>query len=383
MEGRELTYLDNAATTFPKPRRVIERMNDLMQNGGGNPGRSSHVLAMKASETVFESREELSDFFGAAGPEQVCFSLNATSSLNFCIKGLLHRGDHVLISDMEHNAVLRPVYRLWRDGVIDYSVFPTFVLEDEGRKTKIIHGILSRLRRNTRMIICSGASNLCSMIMPLGEIGELCRREGILFVVDGAQCAGHIPISLEEMKIDALCIPSHKGLLGPQGCGAAILGKGVMPKTLVEGGNGINSLEADTSGELPERYEAGTLPTPAIAGLCEGVRTVRALGIERIAEHERELFRRALIGLSQIEGVRIYCPHHEGSVLLFNKDGIDSEELCLALSERGICTRGGYHCSALGHKTLGTTNGGALRVSFGVYNSSYDVDKLCEALREI
>lgn len=382
MEGRELIYLDNAATTFPKPRRVIERMNELMINKGGNPGRASHSLALGASEAVFECREELSRFFGAAGAEQVCFSLNATSALNLCIKGSLGRGEHVLISDMEHNAVYRPIYRLWREGIIDYSIFPTFAGEDE-RESRILDGIRRRLRKNTRMLVCSGASNICSATLPIRKIGELCRREGILFVLDGAQCAGHLSISVEEMKIDALCIPAHKGLLGPQGCGAAILGKRMHPKTLVEGGNGVSSLEGEMSGEPPERYEAGTLPTPAIVGFCEGVRTVGALGIEAIANHEKELFRRAREGLSRIEGVRIYCPSEEGSVLLFNKEGIDSEELCQRLSDRGICTRGGYHCSALGHRTLGTADGGALRVSFGVYNSSYDVDRLCEEMRDI
>lgn len=382
MEGRELTYLDNAATSFPKPRRVVEKMNDLMINSGGNPGRGSHLLALRASEAVYECREEISRFFDASGPEQVCFSLNTTASLNLCIKGLLRRGDHVLISDMEHNAVYRPVYKLWREGMIDYSLFPTFVTEKTDREKKIINGIIRRLRKNTRILVCSGASNICSMTLPIAAIGELCRKEGILFVLDGAQCAGHIPISVEEMRIDALCIPAHKGLLGPQGCGAVVLGKRVYPKTLTEGGNGVTSLEGEMSGEPPERYEAGTLPTPAIVGLCEGLRTVASLGIEVIANHERELFRLAREKLSQIDGVKIYCPWHEGSVLLFNKKGIDSEELCQRLSQQGICTRGGYHCSALGHKTLGTDEGGALRISFGVYNSSYDVDRLCDAIRD-
>lgn len=383
MEGRELTYLDNAATTFPKPQRVIEAVSNSMLSIGGNAGRGSHSLALRASEAVFECREELSRFFSAEGPEQVCFSAGATASLNLAIKGLARRGDHLLISDMEHNAVYRPVYRLWKERMIDYSIFPTFPKEREGREERILDGISRRLRANTRMLICSGASNICSAALPLEEIGGLCRARGVLFVLDGAQCAGHMPISLERMNIDALCIPAHKGLLGPQGCGAVIFRKGVLPKTLIEGGNGIASLEPENAGEMPERYEAGTLPLPAIVGLCEGLKTVSELGIDRIAAHERELFRRAREGLLGIDGVRLYCEHQEGSVLLFNKDGIDSEELCLALSERGICTRGGYHCSALGHRTLGTTDSGALRVSFGVYNSSYDVDLLCEALREI
>ena len=383
MEGRELIYLDNAATGFPKPRSVIDKMAELMLNGGGNPGRSSHSLALKASEAVYECREELNSFFEGEGAEQVCFSASATASLNLCIKGLLRRGDHVLISDMEHNAVYRPIYRLWKDRIVDYSVFPTFPQEKSERDARIIDGIKRRIRANTRVLVCSGVSNICSARLPLEEIGRLCRSRGIIFVLDGAQCAGHIEISLEKMNIDALCIPAHKGLLGPQGCGAAIFSKRIEPRTLIEGGNGVASLEGETPRILPEEYEAGTLPTPAIVGLREGVRTVAALGIEAISAHESELFRRAREGLLRIDGVSLYCPHQEGSVLLLNKKGIDSEELCRALSDRGICTRGGYHCSALGHKTLGTLESGALRVSFGVYNSSHDIDRLCEALAQI
>ena len=352
--SEHLTYLDNAATSYPKPETVIEKMNELMTRYGGNPGRSSHLLAYEAAARVFECRERLSSFFDADGPEQVCFTLNTTEGLNLVIKGLLRKGDHVLISDMEHNAVYRPIYKLWSEGRVEYDLFPTLVGSQDRSAGLICSGIARLMRKNTRMLVCSGASNICSLTMPLREIGEFCRRNGIIFVVDGAQCAGHMPISIREMKIDALCIPAHKGLLGPQGCGAVIFGRGIKPDTLNEGGNGIASLDGEMSEDMPERYEAGTLPTPAIVGLSEGVRIVEELGIERIAAHESALFDRAAQRLSKIRGVRIYCPQYSGSVLLFSLDGISSETLASRLSERGICTRGGFHCCALGHKTLGT-----------------------------
>lgn len=380
--GQNLIYLDNAATSFPKPESVIAKMNDLMLYYGGNAGRGSHALALAAAERVFECREALSDFFDAEGPEQVCFTLNTTEALNVAVKGLLRQGDHVLISDMEHNAVYRPIYKLWSEGKIEYDVFPTLV--GTQRTPDMICAHIARLmRRNTRMLVCTGASNICSLTMPLREIGEFCRKNGIFFVVDGAQCAGHVPISMRKMKIDALCIPAHKGLLGPQGCGALILGKRIAPDTLLEGGNGINSLMGEMSDEIPERYEAGTLPTPAIVGLCEGLKIVKGLGIDTIKHHESKLFARAAEMLGNMRGVKIYCPEYKGSVLLFGAERLDAEELGARLSDRGICTRAGFHCCALGHKTLGTDRSGAVRASFGVYNSSHDVEQLALAVRDI
>ena len=380
MERQELIYLDNAATSFPKPREVIDSMQELMLHWGGNAGRGSHILSMEAAKRIFDCRVKLAEQFDCDGPEQVCFTMNTTQALNIAIKGLLGRGDHVLISDIEHNAVYRPIYKLKAQRIIDYDVFPSMMGDRRRSAERICAGITKLVRRETKMLICSGASNICSMTMPIAEIGALCRRLGILFIVDGAQWAGHAKVSLREMKIDALCIPAHKGLLGPQGCGALILGKGISPNTLVEGGNGVASLEAEMSFDAPERYEAGTLPAPAIVGLSAGLDIVRSLGVLRIDEHEKRLFRRARDKLGSISGVRVYCPEYEGSVISFNIDGFSSEEAAMMLSNEGICVRGGYHCSALGHKTMGTEESGAVRASFGVFNSSRDVDLLCDAV---
>lgn len=383
MERQELIYLDNAATSFPKPPKVIEDMQEHMLYWGGNAGRGSHALSLRAAERIYDCREKLAKLFDADSAEQVCFTMNTTQALNLCIKGLLGRGDHVLISDIEHNAVYRPIYKLKAQRIIDYDVFPS-MMGDKRRSAERICAAIGRLvRRETRMLICSGTSNICSMNMPLAEIGAFCRRLGILFVVDGAQCAGHTKISMKDMKIDALCLPGHKGLLGPQGCGALILGKGVRPATLIEGGNGVASLEGEMSEDAPERYEAGTLPAPAIVGLSAGIDVLCELGISRIEEHERRLFKRARDKLGSISGVRVYCPEYEGSVLSFNIEGLGSEEVARALSEQGICVRGGYHCSALGHRTMGTVDTGSVRASFGVCNSSRDIDSLCDAVIRI
>ena len=383
MDGRELIYLDNAATSFPKPCSVIDKMSEFMKYHGGNAGRGTHKLALDAAEAIYECRERLCSLLDCDGAERVCFCSGATEALNIAIKGLLRRGDHVLVSDLEHNAVLRPVHRLWREGMIEYSIFDSMIDDPKRSPSRICAGIASLMRKNTRMLICTGASNICSATMPLWEIGELCRKNGVIFVVDAAQCAGHLPISQKEMNIDALCMPGHKGLLGAQGCGAVIFRRGTEARGIVDGGNGVSSLEREMRGDLPERIEAGTLPTPAIVGLCEGVRIVEELGVDRIAAHERALFRLCADRLSRIDGISLHAGSYEGSVLLFSHNKFSSEELAARLSDMNICVRGGYHCCALGHRRLGTEKTGAVRVSFGVFNSSDDVEGLCEALASI
>ena len=215
------------------------------------------------------------------------------------------------------------------------------------------------------MVVCAHASNICSAVLPIRKIGELCRRRGILFVVDGAQSAGALDLDMERDHIDVLCLPGHKGLMGPQGTGMLILGKGVTLDTLMEGGNGMDSLRGEMSEEAPERYEAGTLQTPAIAGLRAGMEFVGSVGIEAIREHERALGVGLRNRLMEIPKVTVYAPYREGGVVLFSVEGYTSEEVGRILDGEGICVRAGFHCSALGHRTLGTPDGGAVRVSFG------------------
>ena len=304
-------------------------------------------------------------------------------SLNLVIKGLLKNGDHVLISDMEHNAVYRPVLKMAREGRISYDIFPTYVNDPTTTEEQICEAIVRLIKPKTKMLICAHASNVCSATLPLQRIGALCRQRGILFVVDAAQSAGHLPIDVSSMKIDALCVPGHKGLLGPQGCGLLLLGEGVVADTLIEGGSGYHSLDAGMPDEPPERYEAGTLPTPAIVGLCEGLREVGRIGVQQIAAHERELYVHLRERLLSLPSVRVYAPHHVGSVLLFNVKGIPADRVGEELNRHGICVRAGYHCSALGHKTLRTPTGGAVRVSMGYFNTQAHVDALARAVAEL
>ena len=378
-----LIYLDHAATGFPKPREVTEEVRRCLTLYGGNPGRGGHRLALAAAKRVFDCRTLAAELFGVDDPARVVFTLNTTAALNLAIKGLVRSGDHVLISDMEHNAVLRPVHRLAKEGKIIYDVFPTLTADVRQSAVRIGAAMARMIRPTTSLVVVSCASNLCSATLPISYLAELCHRRGIRIVVDGAQGAGHIPISVDRMGIDALCLPGHKGLQGPQGCGMLILGRDVLPETLLEGGNGVDSLSEGMSDEAPERYESGTLPTPVVAGLSAGLAWVKERGVEEIGAWERALYRRTREALGNMKGIRLYAPSYEGAVLLFNREGMPAEHVAEALDAQGICVRAGYHCSALGHRTLGTPEGGAVRVSFGAMSRPQHVDRLVNALRRI
>ena len=379
-----MIYFDNAATTFPKPSAVYSEVDRCIRLYCGNPGRGSHALSRAAAEKIYECREEAASFFGLDLPENVVFTLNTTHALNMAIKGLVRQGDHILISDMEHNSVLRPIAHLAEQGFITYDIFPTFC--GEGRiptADEICHAISRRIRPNTRAVICTHASNICSASLPIGEIGLLCHAKGILLVVDGAQSAGILPLDMQKMHIDILCLPGHKGLYGMQGSGLLLLAPHIRLETLIEGGNGVNSLDKTMPDISPERYESGTLPTPAIAGLCEGIRFVRRVGCQAIEEHEQCLNRRITEMLANTQGVKVYAPQFVGSTVLFSVDGMPSDAVGRALDTRGFCVRCGFHCAALGHQALGTPESGAVRVSFGFFNRADQVELFWRSLREI
>ena len=379
---KNIIYLDNAATTFPKPRGVLDATLECMEQYCGNAGRGSHPLALKSAEAVYSARESLASLFSAS-PENVVFSLNTTQALNLAIKGVMSRGGHALISDMEHNSTLRPLAKLKKNKRITYDVYPTHKNGLPLPTEEIISGIIRRMRPNTRLVCAIHASNICSYSLPVREIGQLCHRHGILFLVDAAQGAGHAEISLEKDNIDMLCLPGHKGLYAPQGVGALILKSSLLLDTLIEGGNGVNSLDLSMGGISPERYEGGTLCTPAIVGLCEGVKFIREIGLDRIIAHERALWRKAYILLCDIDGIEFYGDTDAGSILLFNIRGISSDDLGSSLSDRGICLRTGYHCAPLAHKTLGTPEGGAVRMSFSLFNTEADVERACREICDI
>lgn len=374
-----ICYLDNAATSFPKPSAVTREVARCLRDYCGNAGRGSHKMSLFAAQKVYECRELLSSLIGAPSPESIAFVPSCTYGLNLIIKGILRPGDHVILSDMEHNAVWRPIVKLARDGIITYDVFSALSQPNRSEK-ELITEIEGKIKRNTRLIICNHQSNICSYSLPIHIIGELCKNFHVLFALDVAQSIGHYNIDMQKMNINFLSAPAHKGLYGVQGAGFVAINSAEILDTLIEGGNGVDSLLPQMSDLSPERYEVGTLPLPAIVGLYEGAKFVKSIGVDAIRDHERELFRYLRDGLLEIGGSTVHLPEFEGNTLSFNIDNHSAEAVCRALDDANICVRGGFHCTALAHKALKTDNTGTVRVSFGIFNRKSDIDKLLSAV---
>ncbi|MBE6631067.1 MAG: aminotransferase class V-fold PLP-dependent enzyme [Ruminococcaceae bacterium] len=376
-----MVYLDNAATSFPKPKSVIYEVERCMSNYCGNPGRGSHRLALASSKKIYQCREEAAALFHSDSPENIVFTQNTTYALNIAINAFAKRYSHVIVSNMDHNSVLRPVYALASQNV-SYSIFNAFGTEDE-----IIKEIRSLIRPNTKMLICSHSSNVCSRTLPVERIAALCQEKNITFILDAAQSAGIWDVDIRYA--DAICAPGHKALYGPQGTGILLFSdkyKDISKNlsTLISGGGGINSSDRDMPSFLPERFEGGTLNTPGIAGLYEGIKTVRRLGLDTISEHETYLGNRLRYMLLNSSDTILYDPEiKEGGTVLFNKRNVSPIKVSEELDKAGICVRGGFHCAPLAHNYLKTGADGAVRVSFGIFNSLTDAECLIRKLREI
>jgi selenocysteine lyase/cysteine desulfurase len=308
------------------------------------------------------------------------FTQNATHALNLAIFGTVKAGDHILISNLEHNSVFRPVSELCRRGAISYSVFDAL-----GGDEEMIAGIKKLLRRNTRVLICTHVSNVCPKVLPLARISRFCRERGILHIADVSQSAGIYPIDMRD-GADIICAPGHKGLYGPQGTGFCLFADDFDFARLsptVFGGNGVNSAKPEMGRTPPESFEAGTLPAPAISGLCRGVKFVKRIGTEKIRAHESAISEKIRSFLLQCEGVTVYLPYEKaGSVLLLNRDGVSASELSSKLAKKGVCTRAGMHCAPLAHEALGT-GGDALRLSFSAFNTAKEAEDFCRIFSEI
>ncbi len=369
-----MIYFDNAATTFPKPMSVCRAVNDSLQRYG-NPGRGAHALAMRAADEIYACRKAAADMFNSS-PERVIFTSGATHSLNLAIGAHRDCDGAILISDLEHNSVLRPT----RASGKEVRVFSSAIrFAGEERTAMILHSIDS-MSHGASMLITTAASNICGATMPISDIGMYCRERGILFIVDGAQAGGVYDIDIERDMIDVLCLPGHKGLYGPMGCGLMILGADVCFAPLMYGGSGVDS-RAEGMPELPpERYEAGTLPVPLIAGLARGIGFVKRKTPSAILAHEQSLASCLKTALADMRA-HVYAPHHDGGIVLFNIDGVAAEEVSMRLNTLGICTRAGLHCAPLAHDTLGSR--GAVRVSFGAHNTVAEVRELYRALMRI
>lgn len=374
-----MIYFDNAATTGYKPDGVINAVSSALRTLSANPGRSGHRASMDASSAVFAAREALKDLFGADNAGNVCFTANCTHSINYVLKGVLRPADHVIISSLEHNAVIRPLFDLKRETGIEIDVAQVDLYDPE----KTLYNFTSLIKPNTKMIFTTHASNVTGTIIPIERLGDVCRQRGILFGVDAAQTAGVLPIDMKKMKIDYLCIAPHKGLYAPMGVGVLIAQKPI-DRVLISGGTGSNSLQPVQPPDLPERIESGTVNLPGIAGTKAGVQFVIKRGIEPIYRHEMALAKQLYRGLSDL-GAILYTPEPERErsvpVVSFNIPGKNSAEVSAVLDRYGIAVRSGLHCAPSAHRQLGTTQIGAVRVAPGIRNNAFEVEKLLSVLK--
>ena len=375
-----MIYLDNAATTFPKPDKVYQEMFDYMKTNAANPGRGSHDMSVMASTKVLETRQIIGDLFNIEDPFNIIFTSNTTDSLNIAIKGILMPGDHVITTVLEHNSVLRPLNKLKKDGVT------TTLLEMD--KNGLINplNLKRNIKKKTKLIIINHASNVIGSIQDVEEIGKIAKENGIIFLVDAAQSAGVLDIDVKRNNIDLLAFPGHKGLLGPQGTGGLYINPKIKLETIKEGGTGSNSGFPEQPDFLPDRFESGTLNTPGIVGLGEGVKFIFEESIDNIRKKEEALTECLLLELLKLPFIKLYGSktiENRCAVVSFNIENMDSSLVGYELNKRGIAVRTGYHCAPLIHKAMGTFNNGTVRVSFGYFNNFGEIDILIKALKEI
>ncbi|THF73504.1 aminotransferase class V-fold PLP-dependent enzyme [Cohnella fermenti] len=380
--SESIIYLDNAATSWPKPPSVHEAMERCLREAAANPGRGSHRMAVQASRVLFEGRKQLAKLFRVANPNDIAFTLNTTHSLNIAIQGWLRPGDHVIATSLEHNSIRRPLEALKRKIGIEI----TYVEPDIVGAVRAA-SVEEAIRPNTTLIAVTHSSNLLGTITPIGEIGEVARRRGVKLLVDAAQSAGVLDIDVEAMGIDMLAFPGHKGLMGPQGTGGLYLHPELEVEPLMQGGTGSSSESPEQPHTRPDRYEAGTPNTVGIAGLTAGVRFILEQSTEKIHRRESELTRALLEGLGSVEGVVLLGPGVEverTAIVSFLIEGADPALTAFDLDKQyGIAVRAGFHCTPLGHRTVGTTATGAVRVSPGYFTTESDIVSMIEATKEL
>ncbi len=370
-----MIYLDNAATTGKKPETVIRAVRSAMTQYCANPGRSGHAISMKAALAVYRVREKAARFFGCEGPEQVVFTASCTHSINYVLKGVLQSGSHVIISDYEHNAVVRPLVALKADFDVAKAASDDVATVENFRRL---------IRPDTKMIFVTGASNVFGRRLPIDALGKLCQEEGILFGVDAAQIAGIVPINMIRQHIDFLCVAPHKGLYAPMGIGILIARKNVS-NTIIEGGTGTESANLMQPENLPERLESGTLNLPGIFGISAGMDFVRNLGgEEKIALKEMRIVQNLYDGLRQIPNIRLYTPRITPEkyvpVLSFNFAEKNSAEVAAFLDQQNIAVRAGLHCAPFAHRKHGTLDSGTVRVSPSVFSTERDIQQFLSVL---
>lgn len=376
-----LVYLNNAATSWPKPEVVYRVADKYLRSPSGTPGRVSHEGDLAVGRSLLETRELLAALFGTEKPENIVFTANATEGLNLVIMGLLEPGDHVVASSMEHNSVARPLYALQEKGV------EVSVVECGSDGALDPDAVKRAITARTKLICLTHASNVTGTIMPIDSVGLIAKEHGAYFLVDAAQTAGEIPINVERSYIDFLVFTGHKGLFGPPGTGGVYLRRPEVVRPLKYGGTGSRSELLIQPQILPDRFESGTLNFPGIAGLGAGVKFILKTGLDVIRKHNQELTAMLLDGLKTIPGVITYGPNDVAGrvpVISINIKGVSPGEAGTWLAHRyGVVTRSGLHCAPLAHKTIGTLKTGTLRLSMSFFNTSDDVDLALKALREL
>ena len=386
-------YLDNASTTFPKPQAVADAVYQYITQTGTNISRGT--CAASIEDLVFATREQLCRFFGGEDSKNVVFTKNITESLNIIIKGLLHSGDHVLVTAMEHNAVMRPLQQIGTEltagnAPTDAITFSRIPCDADGALR--LDALPQLVRPNTKAIIMTHASNVCGTVQPLAQVGSFCHEHGLQFIVDSAQTAGVLPINMQTLHIDALAFTGHKGLLAPQGIGGFVLRESIIDAIapLIVGGTGSLSHTEHTPRFMPDKFEAGTLNLPGIAGLHASLTWLQQQGIGKILTHELTLTQQFSDGLHQLEAQKLLriigkrdCTDRVG-VVSISTDIMDIAELAFILADKyAIATRVGLHCAPNAHKTLGTYPTGTLRFSFGWHNTAEEVNVALQALKEV
>jgi len=379
----ELIYLDNSATSFPKPEEVYQFMDTFYRKHGVNPGRSGFDAAIETEELVFNTRKLLTSLFNGDDPNRLTFSYNASDSLNMIIQGLTAKGDHIITTKLEHNSVLRPLHHLSLNGVIevDHLTFNNqgFLDPDDIKKT---------IKNNTKLVVINHCSNVIGTIQPIAEIGKICREAGVIMVVDASQSAGAIPINLKEMNIDVLVFTGHKCLMGPTGIGGSYVMEHVPVKSTRFGGTGVRSAQKTHLEEFPYRLECGTLNLLGVAGLHAGVIWIKEQGIENLHAKEMQLWNKLRTGIQNIGNVITYCAEgteNHNPVLSFNIKGFDSGDVGMMLDvDYNIACRTGLHCAPLVHEVLGTDKiHGSVRLSLGAFTTEKDVETAIEAVADI
>lgn len=376
-----MIYLDNAATSHPKPETVYKKVDETLRHVSANPGRSGHRLAIEADRTIFDARESIARLFNIEHTDRIIFTPNATGALNLAITGLLKPGDHCITTAMEHNSVVRPLKFLSLTGV-EVTKVP---VSREGAVDP--EDIGASIKESTKLVAFTHASNVIGTITPAKEIIEKAHGKGVLCLLDAAQTAGSVPIDVEELGVDFLACPGHKGLYAPQGTGFLYIAPHVKLRPILFGGTGSRSDLESMPDFLPDRHEAGTLNTPGIAGLGAGAEFLAATGVENVRRHEVSLCSRLISGLKEIAGVKVYGvsdPEKRASVVSFNIDGVDPAAVGNLLdSDYDIAVRVGIHCAPDAHRSMGSYPVGAIRMSPGFFTTEGEIDQAVQAVREI